>query len=275
MEDIDSIVASTEESTNQEIPMGETPAQESTPQEFTHEYKFKADGKEIAVPYNDPRVQRWLEMGYSAPNRMGKLTQDLEGYKTKLSDYEKKIQGYQPFEQVDQWAKENPEKWQAVLNQVQASHGQNQSQMPPEFQQKLQGIEKFIQQVQEKEIVQRQQTADQHLDQDIKSIQEKYPNIDFKTPDQTGTSLEYKVVEHGVKSGIPSFRAAFNDYFQDKLMAMAEEKGRESAGKTLQKTKTGLMPNKVSPSQGRRAPDLKNLNYDQIEAMALAELGIG
>jgi hypothetical protein len=76
-----------------------------------------------------------------------------------------------------------------------------------------------------------QKSADEKLAQEVQSIREKYKDIDMDSPDENGKSLEAKVLEHAEANGIPSFKAAFNDFYQDQLIARAEAQAKMNVSK--------------------------------------------
>lgn len=285
-ENIDALVQETEHSSNQEIPMSNDglnaadtqPQAEAQPQE----YSFKYQGQEIKAPVE--KMLKWASMGYGAPQRIGELSRKLQEFEDKSKQFDSYEKTYAP---IDQWARQNPDKWQALLQAwQQAQYGQpgqqtNQAQqsvaqLPPELVQKIQNIESKFQNQEQKERVQEENREDQRLAGDIVSIRKQFSNIDFDAPDERGNSLEYRVLEHATRMGIPSFRAAFRDYYFDKLTQSSEHKGREAAARTISpQTRAGLLGGKnQAPAKGKQ-PDLKGRNYDQIHEMVLEELGLG
>lgn len=282
LNDIDSIVASAEASTNQEIPMeGTAPEVEAAPPQPT-EYEFEYEGRQIKAPVE--KILKWASMGYGAPNRIGELSKKISDYDGKFKQYEQYDKVYKP---IDEWAKSNPDKWQSLVsgwqqaqygvlpNQTTPEQVQQTSQLPPEVIQKLQEFDNRFQQQDQEKTVLRQKEADQGLDGEIQSIRKQFSNLDFDAPDERGNSLELQILEHATKNGIPSYRAAFRDYCFDKLNSFSENKGRENASKAVSpKTKAGLLGKDQAPSRSRSAPDLRGRNYDQIHQMVLEELGI-
>ena len=110
-------------------------------------------------------------------------------------------------------------------------------------------MKQFLQEMQTQKMEKLQQEEDSKLDQSIKSIQEKYPNLDFKAQDQNGFSLEQRVVNHAVENGFPTFRAAFLDYYHDNLEKLAEARGRELVSKEMDKRKKlGLLDENSAPT---------------------------
>lgn len=279
-DELDQIVASMDESTNNEIPMTGAPPESSPPPSEpapSPDFAFNADGREIKVPLNDPRIKQWAAMGYSAPQRMGQLNSELQKYQNQLKESETK---YKPFMEMDDWSRKNPEAWQKLdqlwRQQLSGMTPQQQAQLPPEVQQKIDAVAQKVEGFEQERIEQRNRVADQNLDQEIGSIRKSYPNLDFVTPDQNGNSLEYKVLQHGIQNGIPNFTASFRDYCFDQLNKMAEEKGRTGAGQSLTKARNGGLQGKTPAPNGKgRALDLgTGKQYmDENDVLALVASG--
>lgn len=275
LNEIDSIVNEANNSSNNEIPMEGVPEeipQETQAPQTPQEFEFTSFGKQVKVPYNDPRVKQWLSMGYEAPNKFGQLNRELENYKQQAGRFQEYEKLYKP---IDDWARKNPEQWQSLSQNWQEQINQNRSQgLPPELMQKLDKHEQILTQVQQQEEARRIQAFDQRLDGEVESIRKENPHLDFSAIDQSGNSLEARILDHGLRNGIPSFRAAFRDYCHDNLVKFAEERGKQSAGRTMSKsTKEGLLGKSSTPSRGS-TPDLKSKNYDQIHEMILESMGL-
>lgn len=280
-DDTESILAEVGIETNTETPMS-APEPTETPSPQLQEFEFNANGQSIKVPYNDQRLKRWAEMGYSAPNTISRYQQELQSRDARIREYDGKFKDYEtkykPYQEIDTWAKANPQAWQTLeqnwRQQLSGMTPNQVAQLPPEVQQKLEKLEGKFSQIEQKEQVQREQAADHSLESEIQSIRKQNPNIDFGSP-RDPNSLEMQVLNHGIQNGIPSFRAAFRDYFFDQHTQMAQEKGRETAGKALQKTRGLGLPGSPAPRSKGQAPDLRKLSYEQINDLALQELGLG
>lgn len=277
-DEIDEIISGLDASTNEERPMSapesletQAPAvQQPEPQEFS----FNADGRDIRVPLNDPRIKQWAAMGYSAPTRMGQLNQQIQKYESQVKEYDSK---YKPFMEMDEWSRKNPEAWQRLdglwREQLSGMSPQQQAQIPPEVKQKLDAVAEKVEAFEQEKIEQRNIRADQSLDQEIGSIRKTYPNLDLTTPDKNGNSLEYKVLQHGIQNGIPNFTASFRDYCHDQLVKLAEDRGREGAGKSLSRAKNlGLQGRSPAPngSHGRASNLGTGKQYAEVDDILAA-----
>ncbi len=94
--------------------------------------------------------------------------------------------------------------------------------------------------------------------------------------DETGLTLEMRVLNHAQENGINSFRAAFRDFNHEKLVAIAASKAREDATKKRQMdAKNGLLGVSSTPMKGvQSAQNVKNKSYNDLVNEAKAELGI-
>lgn len=283
--DIEQIIADTELSTNTEIPMeGTAPPEREAQAPTPQEYEFDYSGQKIKAPIE--KVLKWASMGYGAPNRIGELQKQLNDQSGRLKTYEKFDQTYG---QIDQWAAQNPEKWKALFDGWRAAQfgadpaqvsnpEQMRATLPPEVLQELQASRQWREQQIQNEQTQKVQRADSNLDKEILSIRKQYSNLDFDAPNETGKSLEYQILQHGIQNGIPSFRAAFRDYCFDKLGNISESKGREQGSKAMApKTKAALLgKDPAASTRGDRPVTefLKTRNYDQIHEHILQEMGL-
>lgn len=279
MEEIDQIVEQTEDSSNNEIPMESDVPRETEPTPAPQEFVFNAYGREVRVPQNDPRINQWLSMGYEAPNKFGELNKKIADYDRQLKDYNGRYQQletkYNEFKQIDDWARSNPEKWQALTDQWKQQVSQmNPAQLPPELKQKIEQHDQILNHFQQEQLARRNQAEDQALTGEIESIRKQYTNLDFDAPDNSGKSLEYRILEYATQNGIPSFRAAFRDYCFDQLTNKAEEKGREKVSRAMPQTvKNGLLGKAPAPRRSAQ-PEITGKNYDQIHEMILQSMGL-
>ena len=284
-EQIDQLVDSTEQSTNHERPMSQeeaTPpaaAAAQTPDAYEFQdaagNKFKATREEIL---------KWREQVSGLPQRLQKINQEKMAWEQQKSQWEKQ---YAPYREIDQWASKNPDKWEQLKSAWQGFNNQTPSQQADPnnpYAQKIQMLEAQLQQV--TPVIQTlaqnhqqsvQQAEDQKLEQEIQSIQEKYKDLDWKTPNEEGKSLEYQVLEHAQKNGIKKFDTAFKDFYHDKLIERERALAQQSVAKGIQaKTKMGILGESPTPRKGL-APvkDVKNKSYEDLMREALEEIQAG
>ena len=120
----------------------------------------------------------------------------------------------------------------------------------------LQDFQTLKQQVQElaqykNAVVERQE--DQAYIGELESIKKQYPKIDLATPDETGKSLEYKILEHAQQNGIKKFSIAFKDYMHDELLKLKEEEAKEKLIKDKNaKSKLGILDVSTTPTKSKQ-----------------------
>lgn len=218
-----------------------TPAK---PQEF--EYEFS--GRKIKEPID--MILKRASMGYDYAQKMEMFKREQSQYKTQL---EEKYKPYDKYKTIDEYVKKDPQWWQHVEQSYQdrlASADPTVQRVKSILDEELKPVRDMLSQKEQAEQQAKISDEDNRLSQDIKSIREKYSNLDFDTRDVDGKSLELKILEHGAKNNYPSFTAAFRDFYHDQLEKMWESRGRESIGKEAQKRqKLGLSGTPQTPKQ--------------------------
>lgn len=281
--DADALLNEIESGGNTERPMttqqeGGGEGKPATPPPAAAELEFDYQGKAVKVPYTDPRAKQWAQQGYDYSQRMAAFKQERE-------KWESERKAYDPYKTVDQYAKENPDWWQHVMQAYQSrTSGQAQGAASPDlqaFQKELQELKQFKATFEEKQTAERIQKEDSQLDAEIKSIREQHKDLDWDGKDENGQTLEQRVIAHAMKLGFKGynageFRAAFRDYNHDHFLKLAQERGKEAQQKELQKrTKLGIIGTSPTPKKGvQSAEGVKNKNYNDLLAEAKEELGI-
>lgn len=220
-----------------------------------------------------------------------KAQQDFEARQKQIQDLEQK---YSPFEK---YAQENPEwyeHWQKAYETRNSSVGNNAFDQSPQqagsnsdlqsqlnamleakLQEKLKPYESVIQNQQEEAARKKIADEDAQLDNQIRGIQARYPEVDFsRTDPDTGQSLEWQVFEHMSKTGIKDFESAFKSFYHEPLVKLEVEKRMTEKQKEQQGLrKNGIIEIKDAPSS-RKVQDTKNLSWDQLTQIAAKEHGI-
>lgn len=281
-ERMDELVNGTTESNTREIPMtkDETPEASAAAKPAEELMEFFHNGKPIKGTRE--QIIKWAQMGYGVPQTMQKFNQDKTQWETQKTQWEKQWGHYR---QVDDWAKNNPDQWQRIQASLQnPDQGQNPSATNstplPEIQSlkaELNQIKGVAQTWQEHMTQQQTKAEDEKLNQEIQSIQEKYKDLDWKNPDETGKSLEFKVLEHAQSNGIKNFATAFKDFYHDELISRAEAQAKQNVSKGIQaKTKLGILGESPTPRKGvAPVTDVKNKSYEDIMSEIRAERAQG
>lgn len=256
---------------------------EPSPAQQISELEFTWNGKQVKAPFSDPRIKQWASQGYDYAQRMADFNRERADFEAQQSKLKQSESRYRP---VEEYIEKNPQWWQHVnaeWQKIQAGQSQglpaDQAGNNPalaQFEQKLSQVEKFIQSQQEAQAKAQASQEDAALDQEIRSIRESHADLDWSATDQSGKTLELRVLEHAQANKIGSFKAAFKDMMHDELMKRAEARGKESVVKERQKqTKLGLLGKSPAPKQGiTDAQDRRNKSYDQLFAEGLEELGL-
>ena len=249
------------------------------------EYEFNVRGQAVKIKDNDPRFQQWLSQGHDYAQNIAQIKAEREQWEKQRGEWDSQKSEWEkswtPYKEIDAFAKQNPE-WLAHIEQsFQHATGQQQQALDPVKQyldQRLGNVEQdlplmkqFLQEMQTQKLEQQQSAEDAKLGDAIKSIQEKYKDIDFTAQDQSGLSLEHRVLNHAVENNIPTFRAAFLDYYHDSLVQQAEARGKESIAQQMkQRQKLGLLDDPApgyTPHTAPRKPTSwhdPQLSSDQI-----------
>ena len=246
----------------------QAPAQQPTPQEVME--TLTVNGKQVQA--TKEQLRQWASQGYNYSQQMQALKQQQQ-----------QLEAYKPYETVDQYAKQNPEWWQHVLKSYEQRAIEAQKLDPSnplaqeisQLKSQLNEIGQFKNQILEERTRQQQTQEDQALDTEIKSIREKYSNLDWKTVDENGHDLERQVLAYATKRNIGTFEDAFKSYYHDKLVALEAERAKEALGKDIQKkTKLGLLGKTPTPTQSFQPQNLKSQSYERILDDTLNELGL-
>lgn len=295
--DVDKMESDAFASTNQDRPMdnerdsvgSSTPgagSEASTPSQAASvpqtEFTLNVRGEQIKVPYNDPRVNQWINQGRDYSQLMQKFNQQQAEWNKKQSYYQNLEETYKP---IDEWATKNPQDWQ----RFQQSWTEQRNRPPegidpnsPLYQklqaneEKLSSLEKFKQDFEQDKQFQKERKEDEALAHEIQSVTKQYSDLDWTKPGPNGKSLEYQVLEHAQQNGIKNFNLAFRDFYHEQLLKRAEEKGKEAVSQDLQKrNKLGLLGQTPTPTKGvEPTRDLKSKSYDDIHREILAEFNI-
>lgn len=234
-------------------------------------YEYKASGQTVKEPLK--QILQRASMGYHYAQQMAEFNKTKSEFEAKQKEFSPKMQMY---EQVDQWATENPDLWQNILqNYQQRNQPQDLDPMVKEalspLQTQLQQLTDFMQDFQANQQVQKQQAEDDALGKEIDQVKDQYKDLDWASADETGKTLEMKVLEYADQNSIPSFRAAFSDFYLPKLLSRERERGKQEAAKRVQKnSKLGIIGISPTPKNSQKV-DHSQLNYNQLAEMALAE----
>jgi hypothetical protein len=283
-DELDSLVDA--KPSNHERPMVREPDKAAQP--IKDEYEFVHNGKSIKA--NRDQMIKWAQMGYDRPQFQQKINQEKLKWDQERAEFTKNQQKWAPYQQIDQWAQQNPSQWQQIEQMwkqaqanpqgfSQAQHGNGQTQqVAPEFQpyiSKIQSLEQQISQLvptvqewQQERVTNKEKEEDTKLNQEIQSIRQSHKDLDWDNLDESGKTLEMRVLEHAQETGIPTFRAALRDLLHDDLISRAQAQAKQAVSKGIQsRTRLGVLGESPTSQRGmpERTKSIKDTSYEEIE----------
>jgi hypothetical protein len=233
----------------------------------TDSYEFTVGGK--VVKADRDQLLKWATMGYEAPNQIGSLRKELDSWKQK-EPYFKEIEG--KYKAIDDYARQNPQWLTHIQTQYEQTLAQQQQSNP--LLPKLQTLEEQVNDVLQFKQSFVQQQEDKAYQTDLATVKKNYPKIDLDTPDESGRSLEYKVLEFAQKEGIRSFDKAFKLFYHDELLNRAREEAKENLIKDkVAKSKLGLLSTNSAPTTSKEM-NVKGKSYNQLADDVIKQLGL-
>lgn len=229
------------------------------------EWEFEWNGKKI-VPDSADKLKIWASQGYNYSQRMGDLNKthaqrmaEAEARERQAHEVESR---FKPYAEIDDFAKQNKDWWDHVQKSYQerATHGVDPAiaQVLAPIQEKLSAFDNFLQQQEQAKVEAEYTKQDQALDAEIESIRKSHPNIDLSARDETGETLERRVMLHARELGTSSFRAAFRDYFHDQLVTQGQAEKKVQAVRGAQaEAKAGLLGRTQAPTKELKTVDTK------------------
>lgn len=258
-----------EESSSPDIAPGA--AESQAPQQTWDgaQWSFDWSGKKV-VPDSADKLKRWATQGYD-------YAQKMEAFKKQQAQITEQSKTYEKYKQIDDYVQKDPQWWQHVETEYKnrlASEDPVVHRVKGMLEEQLSPFKQLLAEKEAKETKAKIETEDKALDTEIKSIRDKYSNLDFDSPDADGKSLELKVLEHGATNRFPSFKAAFLDFYHEQLEKMWEARGREALTKGAQAdAKAGIISKSNVPSQAKsKSFDVSGKSWTQIMNAARLEV---
>lgn len=260
--DVDKLLADIE-NPSQEGPTA-TPEPEA-PQWKGEEWEFDWNGKKI-VPDSRDKVKTWMSQGYNYSQRMGELNKthaqrmaDAEARERTAQQVESR---FKPYVEIDEYARANQDWWNHVQQSFQNREKQgldpNLAKVLSPIEERLGRFEQFLAQKDQEAEHARVEKEDQALDAEIESTRKLHPNIDLSERDQSGETLERRILMHAQEIGTKSFRAAFRDYLHDKLVVQQSAHTKLQAARDTQaQAKAGLLGRTPAPTKQLKPVDTK------------------
>jgi hypothetical protein len=238
---------------------------EKSTAEVAAELELLVNGRTIKAPLD--HVKQWAQQGYDYNQRNAEFKQQLSAFEQQQAEFNSQFNHYK---QVDDWAKNNPDQWQHILNSYQTPESDPTDQKYNQFATELAELKSFRDSIlSERESASRQQ-ADQRLGEEITGLRAQYKTLDWDKVDAHGLTLESRVLQHAHQAGIGSFKAAFLDLNSDHLIAHAKAQALEEYQKThAEKNKLGISQSKQSMKIISPAENVRNKSWSALEQEAL------
>jgi hypothetical protein len=252
---------------------------------------YKASGKDLSEPLSTV-IQR-AQRGYDYAQLVQQHKQreaELQAQQQRIAEMESQWKPYHEFaSQNPEWANHVRDLWDKrysatapmqTPDQGMMQQGAQQSNfnLPPEIAQKISKMEEFISMQEQNAQAAQRASEDAALASEIQSIRSVYPDIDFShTNPETGESLEAQILRHAQENRIYNFKAAFKDFYFDKLQERAVMKAKEDATKTMTaQHKQGFLATSSQPllQNNGNPTNLKTTSYHQLMDLAAKEFGL-
>lgn len=262
----------------------ETPAADAAPVWNGQEWEFEWGGKKV-VPDSREKAKIWMGQGYNYSQRMGELNRTHSSAMTELQSKQQQIAALEaklkPFMDVNSYAEQNPQWWQSTVSAYQQAQQQQQlnpgiQQALQPFQEKIQSMEGILGQWQQAQEAEQAKHYDTLLDQQMGELRSSNPKMNFDSVDESGKTLEMRILEHAQKEGIPTYKTAFRDYLHEQLIEQAKADAKEAVAKGAQaNAKKGILSTTQSPTKGaQQVTNVKGKSYGDLAREGLAEFGI-
>lgn len=252
------------------------PAAEPVPQ-AQQEFEYEWRGQKIREPLDLARKR--ASMGRDYNHLVDEFRKEKTDFESKRKEFESRFSKYK---EIDEFIEKDPagkDWWDHVQGGWKTRQAPQDLRDNPAFKpvlDKLSSMEQIIQTLQKEreEIQVRQQ--DNQLNESIQGLRKQYPDLPWDTPSADGKSLELQILEHAQKSGIPTFKAAFLDFYHPQLEKRWESKGREAIAKDTQtKSKLGLLGESQAPKKALNPiENVRGKSYDEITNEIIKELGL-
>jgi hypothetical protein len=250
----------------------QAPETPDSPESYTIKYK----GKEIGL--DNPKYRDFAQKGYDYEQKMHQFRVDS---KLKEQEYAKREAKYKELEQINDYAKENPQ----FERLIQEEWARVQAGQPREVsaQDKVQVLEARLNQVMDtltsqKEAEEARRVAEMEASQEgaISKYKESHPDFDWVKKDGEGRTLEDKIGQAMIDNGVSNFQIMADSFLLKEHMDRKTLEGKETVAKDIQKAnKLGLGKVTKKPQMAvKKSENVTDKSYDQLIQEGLAELGI-
>lgn len=254
--------------------------QQSAPQEQqSFRKEFIVNGKPVEVT-DQAKYDQWAQQGYHYSQQM----EDLNNQRAKFEQQQAEMQArLDQYKSIDAYARENPDWWNHVEEnwnnrEIHKMTPELQAAIKP-FMSEFNQVKEFINNYQKQQEEIKAQQEDAQLQKEVEDLGKQFPEVNFGAKDQSGQSLEMRILQHANAHGIPSFRAAFLDYYHQDLLKVYEGRGRKAVETDLaNRKKSGILGQSKAPvkaaSQSQRLADPRRKSWSDVLAEGKQMLGL-
>lgn len=245
------------------------------------EFEYNAAGKQVKEPLE--MILKRASQGYDYAQKMG----EFNTVKTQLAERDERLKAFEHLNQIDEYARENPEWLQLVKDQWDRREAVSQNIDPNDpmfnfvdskFKQLSETFDKLntdissLKSEKQQELIKQE---DQALDAEIQDIRKQYSNLPWDNTDEFGRNLEAKVVEYAAANGIRNFKTAFRDLYHEDIVNMERDRAKEElANSRHEKRKSGFISESATPTNFSQAGNIRSKSYDDLSREAKKELGL-
>jgi hypothetical protein len=223
---------------------------------------------------------QWAQFGRNYPQRVEQVKAETrQAIEQELAQEREAISSYKT---IDEYAKQNPQWWSFVEQKYQEALQNGTlpqaTALPPEVTKTLDELKGWKQGIDQKLQEAELQAQDEELNAEIKSIRDEFPTLAWDQADESGKTLETRVMEHAVAKNIGTFGAAFRDLMFPELIKLKTEHARlEEQRAAAARRKQGIIGSKPTPTakqegQGPTRAQIKKSSWDELGRLAAQEL---
>ena len=238
--------------------------------------ELQYDGKTIQV--SKDKLHDYASQGYHA----AKLNRQVKEERQEIQKLREQLKEY---EQVQEWAKQNPKDWEAARSAYFSRQAQNPTTDPgagsttDSLDPRIQGLQQKIQSLEEKQNAESSQRAQELLNEEWAAIEKEYDYLDLSGIDEEGYTMKEKVEQHAAENGYSSLATAFRELNYDRIVKHVEERAKERVVQEIQnKRKLGKLnvaAKRLSNPPKPRVTYSKGDSYNDLTRRAMAGLEAG
>lgn len=253
--------------------------------ETEHEINWR--GKPVRLPLS--KVLDHANKGYDYSQRMAEFNKKSREFEQRQKSMETDYASYVELDKAIRttegaaWWQHVNEAWKNRANGVQQpQQAQQQSQVPQELlelisplKRELDDLRSFKTNLEEERKLKDQKDVDDRYLKDREDVIKANPDVDFDTPDESGESLEYKILKHANDTGIKSFKSAWRDLDYDKRAEREQSKARQAVTKGIsEQERLGIRKSNKPFNKSQGLPMQNGRHSYNLTPEELKEFGI-